>query len=472
MPNAMWFRSDLRVRDNPAFARAMAGGECMAVYFLCDVQWELHDVSSAKQDMIVRQLRSLARELSELNVPLRVINCGSFAMVPDALAEFVCSFGIENVYWNREYELNEKGLSAQCIDALKTVRVDAHLSDDQCAIAPGKILNQQGEMYQVFTSFKKRFFAEFDQKQRPLVAKPEKQSDTGVVSDLSALPGKSESKSESAIAKLWPEGEHEALSRLEAFLEEGLSTYKRDRDCPCLDATSRLSPYLAIGAISTSQCLNALRDLNAGVLPGEDEGSRTWATELVWRDFYRHFLNAHPQLCMHKPHKPETDRLPWSRDKDKLEAWKAGMTGFPIVDAAMRQLKSTGWMHNRLRMVVAMFLSKHLFLDWRLGERHFMRHLVDADFASNNGGWQWSASTGVDAVPYFRIFNPTRQSERFDTNGEFIRMYVKELSGLEDKSIHNPSQEQRETLGYPQPIVDHAEAVESAKMHFSRLGKN
>jgi deoxyribodipyrimidine photo-lyase len=217
--------------------------------------------------------------------------------------------------------------------------------------------------------------------------------------------------------------------------------------------------------------MHAALSLNHGSLSEGQQGIATWINELIWREFYKHLLVDFPQLCRFKPFKPETDRLPWKQDSELFEAWKAGRTGFPIVDAAMRQLKQTAWMHNRLRMVVAMFLTKHLFIDWRLGEAYFMSMLVDGDLASNNGGWQWSASTGVDAVPYFRIFNPTRQSQRFDERGDFIRQYLPELSGLDNKSIHMPSAQQAKALAYPLPIVDHSAAVAQTKLWFKRLSE-
>jgi deoxyribodipyrimidine photo-lyase len=199
------------------------------------------------------------------------------------------------------------------------------------------------------------------------------------------------------------------------------------------------------------------------------EGERCWLNELAWRDFYRHILAAYPRVCKGRPFKLDTDKLPWQTNEDLYQAWCQGKTGVPIVDAAMRQLNATGWMHNRLRMIVAMFLTKHLMIDWRLGEAYFYSRLADADFASNNGGWQWSASTGVDAVPYFRIFNPYRQSERFDSQGAFVRKYIKELAHVEDRMIHQPSKEIALESGYPLPIVDLKLAAEKTKSLFKSL---
>jgi deoxyribodipyrimidine photo-lyase len=191
----------------------------------------------------------------------------------------------------------------------------------------------------------------------------------------------------------------------------------------------------------------------------------SWFNELLWREFYRHLIVAFPNLCRHQPFIPWTDQVAWQYHAQWLQAWQQGATGYPLIDAAMRQLNQIGWMNNRLRMVVASFLSKHLLLDWRLGERYFMSQLIDGDFAANNGGWQWAASTGCDAAPYFRLFNPTSQSQRFDPQGTFIRQWVTELAHLSDREIHAPDAvraEARAALNYPQPLVNHHVARQRA----------
>ncbi len=268
---------------------------------------------------------------------------------------------------------------------------------------------------------------------------------------------------------MWPAGEDEAHDRLNNFIEHRVKGYANFRDIPSEDGTSGLSPYLAVGALTTTQCMQAAISLNEGSITGGHPGVSVWINELIWREFYRHLLDEYPRLSKAKPFKQDTDRLPWKHDTLLFQAWATGKTGYPIVDAAMRQLSETGWMHNRLRMITAMFLTKHLFIDWRWGEQFFMEHLVDGDLASNNGGWQWSASTGVDSVPYFRIFNPTRQSQRFDTSGDFIRRYVPELQSLDNQSIHQPSVQQALALDYPLPVVDHRASVEQTKRWFKQL---
>jgi deoxyribodipyrimidine photo-lyase len=271
---------------------------------------------------------------------------------------------------------------------------------------------------------------------------------------------------------LWPAGERAAAKRLEAFVDGRISRYKTDRELPGVDGTSTLSPYLAVGAISPRQCLKAAVEWNKGKLSGGHPGADQWIAELIWREFYRHVLVAFPRVCMGRAFKSETDRIRWRYDEGEFAAWCEGRTGYPIVDAAMRCLNATGWMHNRLRMVAAMFLAKDLLIDWRWGEKYFMQRLVDGDLASNNGGWQWSASTGTDAAPYFRIFNPVSQSRKCDPEGVFIRKWVPELAGVSGDEVHDPSELPplvRAGLRYPEKMVDHGEARERVMSAFAAV---
>jgi deoxyribodipyrimidine photo-lyase len=248
-------------------------------------------------------------------------------------------------------------------------------------------------------------------------------------------------------------GEKVARRRLARFLSTAAADYAVDRDRPDRDGTSRLSPHLRFGAISVRRCFSeGLRAAEAE--PRARVGIRKWLDELVWREFY-HSVLAHSPHVLTRNFRPEYDRLAWLDDDEAFEAWKAGRTGYPFVDAGMRQLRATGWMHNRARMVVASFLTKHLLIDWRRGERYFFDALVDGDPATNNGGWQRAASTGTDAQPYFRIFNPVAQGERWDPEGRYVRQWVPELRGLAAKQIHAPWRHGEPLRGYPGPIVDH-----------------
>jgi deoxyribodipyrimidine photo-lyase len=223
--------------------------------------------------------------------------------------------------------------------------------------------------------------------------------------------------------------------------------------------------------LSPRQCLHAALAANQGEFDSGNPGVVTWINELLWREFYKHILVGYPRVSRHRAFRLETEAVPWRHAPQELAAWQEGRTGLPIIDAAMRQLLATGWMHNRLRMIVAMFLTKNLLIDWREGERFFMRHLIDGDLAANNGGWQWSASTGTDAAPYFRIFNPISQSQKFDPDGHFIRQWVPELAGLNKRDIHDPSSLGGlfAPSGYPRPIVDLSRSRERALAAFKNL---
>lgn len=254
---------------------------------------------------------------------------------------------------------------------------------------------------------------------------------------------------------MWPTGEGFALEQLDVFIENHLSDYKLERDFPNVKGTSQLSPYLNLGILSIRQCLQALFRTEHGNFHIANEGQQTWLDELLWREFYQHILFDFPHVSKHIPFKKDTQKIKWNHNPEHLTAWQTGQTGIPIIDAGMRQLQKTGWMHNRVRMITAMFLCKNLLIDWRIGEQWFMEHLIDGDLAANNGGWQWCASTGTDAVPYFRIFNPIAQSKKFDPNGDYIRQWVDELADLDNKMIHEPySSKTPLQLNYPKPIVD------------------
>ena len=250
-------------------------------------------------------------------------------------------------------------------------------------------------------------------------------------------------------------GEAHALDVLNQFIEDQVEFYKVERDFPALKGTSQLSTYLNIGILSIRQCIQALFNAQQGYFKLDSEGQQTWLDELLWREFYQHILYDFQRVSKHLPFKKNTQKIQWRDAPEDLKDWQYGLTGVPIVDAGMRQMLATGWMHNRVRMIVAMFLSKNLLIDWRLGEQWFMQHLVDGDLAANNGGWQWCASTGTDSVPYFRVFNPISQSQKFDANGDYIRRWVPELAHLDAKSIHDPyAKNPNLKLNYPRPIVD------------------
>ena len=463
MPKLMWFRNDLRVVDNTALWHACRGGASgegvggvVGVFAICPEQWAAHDMAPVKVDLILRTLGVLSADLASLNIPLRIVTVARFKDVPRALSEVCRDVGAREVHANREYEFNEIRRDEAVAAALGEEEISFHAHHDQTIVAPGTLRTGEGRWYTVFTPFKKAWIKRLEADGVPeVLGKPKKQEPVKI--GASDVPDRIKGFEPWPRPELWPAGEKEAMKRLGRFVGESIASYKDDRDFPAIDGTSTLSHQLSIGSISPRQCLHAALGANAHKLDGPSAGATHWISELVWREFYRHLLAAYPRLCMGRAFKPETERLAWRDDPGGFDAWREGRTGVPIVDAAMRSLLHTGWMHNRLRMVVAMYLTKDLLIDWRLGERHFMRHLVDGDLAQNNGGWQWSASTGTDAAPYFRIFNPISQSRKFDPEGAFIRRWVPELADLDDDDIHDPSGLPgllRSTLGYPEPIVD------------------
>ncbi|MCT8470062.1 deoxyribodipyrimidine photo-lyase [Chromohalobacter canadensis] len=465
----MWFRSDLRTLDNRALHAAAERGPVIAVFLTSLPQWQRHDHGANKVDFWLRGVAALREHLAGLNIPLLQRCIATYDEAPAALLELARAHGASALHFNREYPLNERRRDAAVESAFQATGLAVRGHTDAVAYAPGELLTGKGEPYSVFTPFAKAWHRQLASRRIALVEEPEPQAPLAI--DADAPPsGDLETMADAPLdPSLWPAGQDEAGNRLERFLRFRGHHYKRQRDFPALPGTSELSPYLALGMISHRQCLHAVMGNNEGHLADGDAGLTAWANELIWREFYLHIAASFPDINRHYPFQPHTKALAWRDDDAGFQAWCEGRTGYPLVDAAMRQLVHCGWMHNRLRMVVAMFLSKHLLIDWRRGEAFFMRHLVDGDFASNNGGWQWAASTGTDAAPYFRIFNPTTQAERFDPEGRFIAQWLPELAELPVKSRFFPSESQRRQTGYATPIVDHKAARQRALDAFKSL---
>lgn len=285
---------------------------------------------------------------------------------------------------------------------------------------PGTVLTGSGEMFKVFTPFKKAWLKLFSDQRFNFQHWPLEKRSAGDFTTPSFFAMTMESQK-------WPVDDESIVAVVNRFIKDKLTDYQGDRDFPAIKGTSGLSPYLALGIISPKQLLTQIQLDNPEVLERPSQPEFCWINEIIWREFYRHLIVAFPKLCKGSNFNEKYDAVAWQSDPEVFQLWCEGQTGYPIVDAAMRQLNKTGWMHNRLRMIVASFLTKHLLIDWRQGEAYFMSKLIDGDLASNNGGWQWAASTGCDAQPYFRIFNPITQSEKFDPDGTFIRTYVPEL---------------------------------------------
>jgi len=467
----IWLRTDLRIHDNTALTAAMQQGPTVAIYLVSPAQWQQHDDAACKVDFWLRNLVELKQALGELNVPLLIREADTWSKAPEVLLEVCQQQGIKHLHVNDEYGINETNRDRAVQAALQGADIQFHGHLDQLFFKPGSVLTRTGNYFQVFSQFRKVCYARLHQSIPPVVHLPKPQAALDIASDaipeqVNGFPTPSQT-----LRDLWPAGEDEAHRRLKDFADEQISFYKDERDLPAKPGTSQLSAYLAAGVISPRQCLHAALRNNSGEFETGDVGAVTWINELLWREFYKHILVGYPRVSRHRAFRPETEAVKWRNAPADLAAWKEARTGLPIIDAAMRQLLETGWMHNRLRMVVAMFLTKNLLIDWREGERFFMQHLIDGDLAANNGGWQWSSSTGTDSSPYFRIFNPLSQSEKFDADGRFIKHWLPELAGLNKKEVHNPA-----AMGglfgvadYPRPIVDLAKSRERALAAFKSL---
>lgn len=508
----MWFRRDLRIHDNTALTalceRAEADkAQVSAIFFLTPEQWQAHDMSLTQVDHIARTLPILAKNLqTQLNITLTVQSAPNFSDCIEALSTFCEANDITCLMANHEYEGNEIDRDEQLTKQLTDNDIEFVRWHDQCVLPPNSIMTNDGSLYQVFTPFYKKWrhtleVSTIQSHQAPAVNNKINitlsKNSVNTIEEIERLSEKTTQAYKKALqdadtllhidrdAQLtqardaYPAGETAACQRLENFIAEDIDNYDVGRDVPSLQATSQLSAYLTIGAISPRFCYlqanKAQEELHGN--DSDNTDINRWISELAWRDFYRHVLVDKPALIRHQAYKDETDKnINWSHHHEDFEAWCLGKTGVPLVDAAMRSLNATGFMHNRLRMVTAMFLTKDLLIDWRLGERYFMQQLIDGDFASNNGGWQWSASTGTDSAPYFRIMNPFSQAKTHDPDGIFIKTWLPELKEVPTSILHSEEKLRKAlskggkfaNLDYPVPMVEHKKARELAIAEFKK----
>ncbi|MFQ6171428.1 cryptochrome/photolyase family protein [Oryzobacter sp. R7] len=440
MTSILWLRRDLRRRDHPALlaARDAAGDGDLVVAFVVDPElWS--GGGAARRAWLAANLRALDESLDGT---LTLLHGDPRRVVP-ALAQRV---GASSVHVTRETtpagrrrdEVVAKRLGESDIDWVET--------GTPYAVGPGLVVNGSGDPYKVFTPFSKAWRAHGWPDPAPT---PRSLPIRNARNDAEATAALDAALSAPDLPELPPAGEEAALRRWRAWRERALENYADDRNRPDLDGTSRLSPYLKLGVVHPRTLLADLHDERG-------EGAHTYETELAWREFYADVLHHQPRTAW-EDLRPEMSRMRYSEPEDAVEAWRTGQTGYPVVDAGMRQLLAEGWMHNRVRMITASFLTKDLHVWWPLGARHFLEHLVDGDIASNNHGWQWVAGTGTDASPYFRVFNPVTQGLRFDPEGDYVRRWVPELAHLPGKAAHEPWEHaDGYAHGYPERIVDHA----------------
>lgn len=459
----VWHRRDLRTHDNTALFHALKETTDILPLFIFadDILKHRNDFSPACVKFMTESLKNLAFQYERLGGKL-ILRRGLFLEV---LHEVVRESEARAIYFNEDYEPAAKARDTDVIQTFTKLGLQVKAFKDQALFAKQEILNKQGKPYTVFTPYKKVWLSQVHLIPTPV---PVPNHLTTVVID--SLPPLSNNElgfpcSQQLLVK---GGSIEGERQLEQFLANKIHRYKEQRDFPEINGTSLLSAHLRFGTISIREIVRrAFSLLETAKSEAEKIGIETFVSELIWRDFYFQILDNFP-IVEKESFQPLFRNLRWENRDDYFEAWKSGRTGFPIVDAAMRQLNTTGWMHNRLRMIVASFLTKDLLIDWRWGEQYFMQTLVDGDMAANNGGWQWSASTGTDAQPYFRIFNPASQSQKFDPHGKFIKAFVPELRAVPEKYIHAPHEILQKSpllakelgieLGkdYPLPIVDHA----------------
>lgn len=476
----VWFRRDLRWEDHTALHHALRRYQRVYCLFVFDT-----DILSRLPDRHDRRVEFIHTCVAELDAGLQALALragapGSGLIVRhgaarECVASVAQELGVQAVFTHRDYEPQARARDQVVAGVLQQHGMTFHEFKDHALLDCSEVLNRQGEPYRVFTPYARAWWQALDEDQRQLRPTGPYARHLAVPPNKTRLPSLKELGFESTgIERLLPVGVGGARQLLQDFLPR-LPRYAELRNFPAQYGVSRLSMHLRFGTISVRELVCQAWPLVEQGCPG----ARSWVSELAWRDFYFMILWHHPQV-VEQEFRPEFRDLRWEDESAAWAAWCEGRTGYPLVDAAMRQLLQTGYMHNRLRMLTASFLTKDLGINWRQGERFFARHLNDYDLAANNGGWQWAASTGCDAQPWFRIFNPIVQSRKFDPDGEFIRAYVPELAKVPARHIHFPAAmpvgarqacNLRLGVDYPVPIVDHAAARVRALMRYEGFGE-
>ncbi|MFC0525102.1 cryptochrome/photolyase family protein [Pontibacillus salicampi] len=456
----VWFRQDLRLQDHKALHYAIkdAKQNNRSIIGVFHIHPALNETFTIRHDYFFSTLASFTEDAKEINLPIHFLHGDTEQAFRNLLSTIP---SIQAVYFN----LDEVGFGRQRDDHitvwLEEQEVNVHRFVDAHIHGAEEVKKPDGGFYQVFTPYYRRW-SSFDKPSLYTIDKQKLQQYGQDNTDQFSRGKEQFQQLLNQCQKDWNHiGERSAVQRLSHFLRHKVKKYEQERDFPAKHATSMISPYLKNGVLSPRTVYQKAMEIQNEY--GESKGLETFVSEIAWRDFYNMVHYLYPNFKKEEV-QSKYQGLDWNEDEELFDTWKKGETGFPIVDAAMKQINEIGWMHNRLRMVVASFLTKDYLIDWRKGERYFADHLIDYDPSSNIGGWQWAASTGTDAVPYFRVFNPTRQSERFDPDGEFIKAYIPELTHVPKKYIHEPSkmtEAEQERYGciigkdYPKPTVNH-----------------
>lgn len=473
-PAIVWFREDLRLADNPALAAAVAaGGPVVCVYIRETGVDGAREMGGAARWWLNRSLGALSQSLEAIGGGLTQRT----GAAQEVLASLAKETGAAGIYWNRRYGEPERSQDAALKAAFKETGLSVTSFNARLLMEPWQLKTGSGGYYKVFTPFWRALQASYVAP--AAIAAPKKikslQAESESLADWKLHP--SQPDWSHGIADEWTPGEDGARERLSDFLDGPINGYADNRNRPDLeDSSSRLSPHLRFGEIGPAQIW---RSVMAGIDAGriDARNAKVFLSEIGWREFSHVLLHFNPDLARAN-YNPNFDRMPWRFDNAALRAWQRGETGYPVVDAGMRQLWHTGWMHNRVRMIVASFLTKHLLLPWQAGEEWFWDTLVDADAAANPASWQWTAGSGADAAPYFRVFNPITQGSKFDETGDYVRHWCPELAAMPDKFLHAPFlappavlAEAGVVLGetYPDPIVDHSAARERALEAYKQI---
>jgi deoxyribodipyrimidine photo-lyase len=444
-----WVRRDLRIADNPMLLAAAQAGELVCPVYIRSTWRETHAWTGPnRQQFLCDSLAALSAGMARLGGRLLVRSGDPVAVLERLIAET----GATSVVFQQDPDPHGQAVERAVATRCRRLGVAVQAIHDVSLHPPEAVLTGDQRPYRVFTPYWNNWRAQA--KAPPLPAPPALHSPAGLFSE--PLPTLDTWSLPPCQAAILPGGEAAAVKRLQTALDTKLGTYETTRDLPALAGTSRLSQDLRFGLLSLRSVYAGVMAAHAAAAPGEKPSVLAFLRELAWREFYFAILRHFPEVLDHE-FAPQWRGLPWAEPDAKLTAWQLGRTGFPIVDAGMRELLATGHLHNRVRMITAMFLTKDLHFDWRLGEAWFMRHLVDGEIASNNGGWQWSAGTGADAAPYFRIQNPWSQTARYDPQGIYIKRWLPELAKVPAGQLLKPPANQRPLApDYPLPIVDHA----------------